>query len=231
MIRYIVTLCIVSVVFISKSIAQDQNQKDVQGLRHGTWAKYYKGSKQLRYTGTFNHGKEEGTFKFYDISGGHPIAIKTYTSGIDMVDVSFYTKSGKKISTGTMKDRSKEGEWLYFHDDGETIMTREYYTNNVLEGIRTVYYKDTKRAQETVYSNGLREGKDIHYNETGTVLKEFVYVHDVLEGAAKLYDYDGKLIREGAYKANRKHGNWKYYKNGTLEKTVKFPQNKIGIRN
>lgn len=210
--------------------AQSYNAFDAQGLRHGSWQKSYEGTAQLRYEGTFNHGKEIDTFKFYDKSGGHPTGIKTYTPGRELVDVKFYTKSGTKISEGTLRGRLKEGEWLYYHKNGTAIMTREVYLNDALEGIRTVYFPDGKKAQETTYKNGLKEGRDIHYNETGTVLKEYMYVNDLLEGPVKLYDYDGRLLREGQYKANRKHGTWKYYVDGTFEKTVKFPQNKIGVQ-
>jgi len=229
MVKYMLILVLLISVIGSKSIAQEANATDEQGLRHGAWAKYYEGTKQLRYSGTFNHGKEEGTFKFYDKSGGHPVATKSYTNGIDDIDVKFYTKEGNLISEGKMNDRSKEGEWRYYHNDGKTIMTTEIYQNNRLEGLRTVFFENGKKAQETIYRNGLKEGKDIHYNETGSVLKEFIYVNDILEGPVKLYNYDGSLLREGNYKANRKHGNWKYYKNGKLDKTVKFPQNKIGV--
>lgn len=231
MIKHILVLLLISSLSNSKSIAQEINQNDSQGQRHGTWTKYYKGTKQLRYTGTFNHGKEEGVFEFYDKSGGKPIAVKSYTKGVDLIDVSFYTKSGKKISTGKMRIKSKEGEWLYYHSDGETIMSKEFYAHNLLEGMRLVYFKNSKKAQETVYTKGLKQGKEIHYNESGTVVKEHSYVKDKLEGPAKFYNYDGSLLREGNYKANRKYGSWKYYKNGKLEKTIKFPQNKIGVGN
>lgn len=229
MIKLFIILLFSSFYVNTTLIAQELNQKDANGLRHGSWSKNFEGSKQVRYTGTFNHGKEEGSFKFYDKSGGHPIAVKTYTPGEETIDVKFYTKSGNVISEGTMIGRSKEGEWLYYHEDGKALMTREFYQNNALEGLRTVYFDDGKKAQETIYSKGLKHGKDVHYSETGNVLKEYTYIKDLLEGPVKLYNYDGDLIKEGNYKANRKHGTWQYYVNGKLDKTVKFPQNKIGV--
>lgn len=210
--------------------AQEYNQKDTQGQRHGIWQKYYDGTKQLRYTGTFNHGKETGEFKFYDKSGGHPTAIKRYTPGQELLDVMFFTKSGKKISEGRMKDRSKEGEWLYYHKGGTAVMTREFYQNNLLEGTRTVYFESGKKAQETQYARGLKQGEDLYFNEEGILLKKLLYKEDKLEGPAVLYSSDGSLLRSGQYKNNRKHGIWNYYKNGRIEKTVKFPQNKIGVQ-
>jgi len=44
----------------------DSNKLDVKGLKHGLWKGFYEPSKRMRYQGTFNHGKEIGTFKYYD---------------------------------------------------------------------------------------------------------------------------------------------------------------------
>lgn len=209
--------------------AQEYNQNDSQGLRHGVWKKYFIGTKQLRYSGTFSHGKERGTFKFYHKSGGHPTAIKTYTTGTDLLDLVYYTKSGNKISEGKMKERSKEGEWIYYHKDGRTIMAREFYQDNSLEAERIVYFTNGKKAQKTMYSKGLRNGEDIYYNEEGMILKKLHFTNDTLEGSAHFFNADGSLLREGQYKKNRKDGIWTYYKNGKVEKTVKFPQNKFGV--
>ncbi len=219
------------IIFQNDTSAQIVNKYDSQGLRHGLWQKFYEGTKQLRYSGTFDHGKEIGSFKFYDKSGGHPTAVKTYTSGSDLLDVSFYTKSGNLISKGFLKNRNKYGEWLYYHQDGTTLMTKESYVDNKLTGMRIVYFQNGQKAQETQYKNGVKEGKETFYNEKGIVLKEFLYVNDMLEGLAKLYDYDGTISKEGSYKSNRKHGVWKYYNNGKVNKTITFPQNKIGVSN
>ena len=227
--RFYIIVLLLSALTSSSLLAQGINQKDAQGLRHGTWSKTYEGTKQLRYTGTFNHGKEEGVFKFYDKRGGKPMAIKKYIPGQNFIEVKFYKNTGSKISEGKMIERSKEGEWLYYHSNGESIMTRELYRNNKLEGTRTVYFLNGKKAQETMYAKGLKEGKEIHYNEEGITTKEYLYVNDILEGHTKLYNADGVIFREGRYKANRKHGSWKYYENGKLDTIIKFPQNKIGI--
>ena len=231
MLKQFLNFCFFFVLFVINSAAQETNSFDENGQRHGVWQKYFEGTKQLRYTGSFDHGKEVGTFKFYDKSGGHPTAIKRYTNGSDLLDVLFYTKSGNLISQGKMRGRNKEGEWLYYHKNGSSIMSRENYTNNKIQGTRIVYFENGTKAQETQYVNGLRQGNDIHFNETGVILKEYVYKEDILEGSVNLYNSDGSLLRQGQYKANRKHGIWKYYVNGKVEKTVKFPQNKIGVYN
>lgn len=229
MVKYILILVSGVIMTPLPGAAQEYNQTDTNGKRHGIWQKYFEGTRQLRYSGTFNHGKEVGTFKFYDKNGGHPTAIKIYTHGTDLLDLTYYTRAGKKISEGKMKERSKEGAWIYYHKDGTSIMAREFYKNNALEGRRTVYFDSGQKAQETQYQKGLRQGPDLYYNENAVLLKKIYFKDDKLEGPAQFYNVDGSLLREGQYKNNRKDGIWKYYKNGKVEKTVKFPQNKIGV--
>ncbi|MDD7914230.1 hypothetical protein [Polaribacter ponticola] len=69
------------VCFFSSSFfyAQKINQFDENKKRTGIWIKYHANNK-VRYTGTFEKGKEIGVFKFYDISSSkHPIIVKTYS--------------------------------------------------------------------------------------------------------------------------------------------------------
>ena len=217
------------VVFQFSAIAQEVNNIDQNGKKHGTWRKFYEGSKQIRYQGTFEHGQEVGTFKFYDKTGGHPTAVKIYTEGSQLLDVIFYTTAGKKVSEGKMKQRSREGKWVYYHKDGVRVMTEENYANDLLEGERIVYFENGAVAQRVNYIKGKEHGQEIHYSEKGVVTKTYTHAEGKLHGPVKLYDLNGVLLREGSYKDNKKHGTWKYYKNGKLEKTLKFPLNKIGV--
>lgn len=210
--------------------AQALNEYDAQGKRHGSWQKFYDSSKQLRYTGSFNHGKEVGVFKFFDSSGGHPTAIKEYTTDSSFVDVTFYTTEGKKVSTGKMKDRKRHGEWLSYHQDGATIMIKEQYNNGLLDGQRNVFFISGLPALVEQYVDGNKEGEAITYTEEGKVLKSVTYKQDKLEGLAIFYNGYGQKEVEGTYKNNRKHGLWKYYKNGQVDKEIKYPRNKIGVQ-
>jgi antitoxin component YwqK of YwqJK toxin-antitoxin module len=209
--------------------AQEFNKTDANNKNHGPWHKFYEGSKQLRYEGTFEHGKEVGIFKFYDKTGGHPTGVKIYTDGNELLEVIFYTTAGKKVSEGKMKQRSREGKWIYYHKDGKRIMTEEVYKNNLLEGDRVVYFENGAIAQRMTYVEGKENGTETHYSEKGVTVKTYTHVDGKLHGPVKLYGLDGTIMREGNYKDNKKHGTWKYYTNGKLEKTLKFPLNKIGV--
>jgi len=232
MIKSTVLFALFNLFFIGISVAQEFNSLDENGERHGPWRKYYDGAKQLRYEGVFNHGKEQGVFKFYNRkSGDQPSATKSYTSGSTILDVVFYQKDGKKASAGQMNGRKRIGEWTYYHKDGQHVMTTERYENDILNGERIVYYMNGQIAQKQYYTQGKLEGEEVNYSDKGVLLSSYTYVNGILEGIVKIYNDTGSLLREGYYKADKKDGIWKYYKNGKLEKEVKFPNNKIGVQN
>jgi antitoxin component YwqK of YwqJK toxin-antitoxin module len=212
-------------------MSQSFNQKDAQGNRNGQWRKFHEGTKQLRYEGTFVHGQEIGVFKFYDTdSGKQPSATKSYTAGSERIDVSYFRKGGTKLSEGQVKGRKKEGKWKYFHPDGITIMTIEYYKSDLLEGERTVYFANGQIAQKQTFVLGKEEGIDAHFSEKGIQLKMYTFQKGRLEGNSKIWNTDGNLLIEGRYKDNKKHGTWKYFVNGKLDKELKYPQNELGVQ-
>ena len=232
MIKQLLFFVVISSMLSSVLYAQEFNKYDENGERHGAWRKFYEGNKQLRYEGTFSHGKEQGIFKFYDrTSGKQPAATKSYITGSTVLDVVYYQKNGKKISEGQLDGRKRIGEWRYYHQNGETIMTTENYVNGVQEGEKTVYFENGKPAQHTIFVNGKEEGQDLHYAENGILLSSYTYVSGILQGPVKIYDITGNLTREGNYKEGKKHGTWKYYKGGKLDKEIQFPVNRIGVQN
>ena len=200
---------------------------DAQGNRHGLWKKTYDGGKQLRYEGTFENGKEVGEFKFYcETCKDKPTVIKNFSGKDGMADVKYFTITGKLVSEGKMKDKDRVGEWVYYHEKSKEIMTRENYTNGKLQGKVITYYPNGKITEETTYKNGIKEGENNYYSPEGVLLKKLLYRNDQLQGAALHYDAYGNLVIEGFYKDGKKHGLWKYYKDGkvVLEETYPKPQ-------
>ncbi len=222
------------VVFFSKPLlAQDKvNRFDENGKRHGLWQKYYPNTTQLRYQGTFNHGKEIGEFKFYcETCKEQPIALKKFSENDSIAQVTFFTKKGIPISKGQMVGKKRIGKWVYFHKDGKTLLSEENYANGLLEGLKITYYPNQVITQETHYLNGKKNGIEKYYSPQGVLLKQFFYKDDTLQGNAKYYDADGNLIIEGTYKDGRKHGLWRYYKGGKLIKEERFPKPLKKVKN
>lgn len=203
---------------------EELNAYDAQDKRHGVWKKYYPNSKQLRYTGEFEHGKEVGTFKFYcQDCGDQPDLVKEFEANSDRAFLSYYSK-GQLISKGEMRGKEKAGTWIYYHKDGQTPMTEENYTDNYLQGLKITYYANGNKTEVVNYSQGKREGESSYYSPAGVKIKHFTYKNDMLHGAVKYFDAKGQLLVSGNYKEDAKHGLWQYFEAGKLVKEERFPK-------
>lgn len=193
------------------------NQFDADGKRHGPWKVTFDGSTQLRYEGTFEHGKEVGIFKFYcEACKDQPMAIKKFTGKDSISEVQYFTVKGKLVSEGKMNGKLRWGEWLYYHEKSQNLMMQENYKNGILDGKKITYFPNGKITEETQFSNGMKHGKNYYYSPDGILLKKLHYQNDQLQGPALYYDAYGKVVIEGSYKNGKKHGLWKYYKNGNI---------------
>ena len=206
-------------------VAQEINQFDDAGERHGIWQKKFPNSDQLRYKGQFKHGKEIGTFKFYcEDCKSQPMVIKKFSSRNNQADVQYFTKSGKLVSEGKMAGKDRIGEWVYYHKKTVGIMTREFYHDGVIDGVKSTYYLNGQITEELNYENGLKQGENNYYSPAGILLKELMYFNDLLHGPAKYYDAHGNVTIKGQYIKGKKHGLWKYYKNGKVELEETYPK-------
>lgn len=202
--------------------AQDAvNQLDAQGKKHGLWKGVYAESKRPRYEGTFDHGKETGTFKFFDdTKTGTVVATRVF----DPKDGSAYTtifKDGKfKVSEGREVNRQYEGKWIYYHENMPDIMTIEHYKAGKMDGKRTVYYRgsgvpgEEPVAEEANYVKGVKHGPYKTYTLKGTILEDSNFTNGQLDGPATYNDPLGNLVSKGVFKNGKKVGKWQYFKNG-----------------
>lgn len=207
----------------------DFNKLDEKALKHGVWKGFYEESKRQRYEGTFNHGKEEGVFYFFDdTKAKDTIATRTFNKKDNSAYTIFYNQNNTKVCEGKEVNKLYDGEWIYYHKNSEVIMTKEYYKNGKLNGKRTVFFINGKLAEEVNYVNGMKQGKYKKYAENGVVLEESNFKNDQYEGEAVYRDPSGNVAAEGKYVANKKTGIWKFYVNGKLVSTdnMSFPQNK-----
>jgi antitoxin component YwqK of YwqJK toxin-antitoxin module len=221
-------ILIILVFYCQKSAAQsDFNKLDENGLKHGIWKGFYEESKRQRYEGTFEHGKEIGIFYFYDDTKAKDIiATRTFNPKDNSAYTIFYNQKKFKVSEGKEVNKLYEGTWKYYHKDSEVIMTLENYKNGKLNGKRTVFYPNSKIAEESDYVNGLKQGKYKKYSEDGIVLEESNFKDGLYDGNAIYRDPLGNIAAEGKYVANKKTGIWKFYENGKLVSTenMSYPQ-------
>ncbi len=99
------------------------------------------------------------------------------------------------------KDSTRLGWFKAYHANGQ-LSELSNYEQDVLEGLRTMYYED------------------------GTVQIEENYQAGLFEGSYKSYHPNKQLESEGEYKANAMTGEWKfYYDNGQVRELVRFKDN------
>lgn len=199
--------------------AQEINQLDTNGKRHGIWKKTFDTTKVLRYEGEFLNGKEIGVFKFY--KNIKQKAVLTATKEFNKTDfkayVKFFASTGKLISEGNMDGKLYIGEWKYYQKDNDKLLTLEHYdASGNLNGERVVYYPNGEIAEKQFYNVGKLEGASVVYSDKNVLLSEVIYVNDELHGYSKYYAPTGELVAEGLYKNGKKEGIWKYYENGKL---------------
>lgn len=206
-------------IFNLKVSAQtDINKLDSNGKKHGVWKGLYPESKRVRYEGTFEHGKEVGTFNYYDDTKAQSIiATREFAAKDNSVYTIFYDQRKNRVSEGKQVNKLFEGQWKYYHQNSKEVMTIENYKNGKLEGLRTVFYPSTKIAEETNYSNGLKNGLYKKYSEKDAiVLEESNYKNGEYDGLAIYRDPLGNIAAQGKYVNGKKKGIWQFYENGKL---------------
>jgi len=217
------TFLFFSIAFLSIhfSFAQTEiNQLDANEKRHGVWRKYYS-NKRIRYQGKFDHGKEIGVFKFFSAaSSEHPIVIKKFKADNSIADVSFYTENGTLLSKGKMEGKNRIGKWLFYHEDGKTVMSEENYSNGKLDGEYKTFYKSGKSTEIAYYKDGLLDSVYRKYSIKGHLYQHFTYKEGKLNGKAVYYSRKtGVLTTKGEFKNNLRVGTWENYVDGELVST------------
>jgi len=207
--------------FLCAQAQNDFNKLDANGKKDGLWKGYYKESKRLRYEGTFSHGKEIGLFKFFDdTKAGSVIATREFNINGNSAYTVFYDQKNSKVSEGNVVNKLFEGQWKYYHKSSPAIMAVENYKNGKLEGLRSVFYKDGKIAEEISYKNNLKNGSYKNYSSNGVVLEESNFKNDEYHGPAVFRDAEGNIVSKGNFSNGRKSGKWQFFEKGELVKEV-----------
>ena len=201
------------------SFAQTSNQLDDKGLKNGIWKGFHNESKRLRYEGTFNHGKEQGVFKFFDdTKEGTLIATRDFNEKDNSCYTIFYNQKNNKVSEGNVVNKLFEGEWKYYHENSNQILSLENYVNGKLEGLKKVFYATGKISQEINFKNGLKEGSNKVFAENGTIMEESNFKKNVFDGLAIFRSPENVEVGKGFFKNGKKVGIWVFNTNGKITK-------------
>ena len=220
-------------VSISLFAQVDYNKLDSKGNKNGPWKGIYEDTKNPKYEGTFEHGKEVGFFTFFDNTKTKKvIATREFNPKDNSAYTIFYDQNKNKVSEGKVVNKLFEGRWNYYHKASKAIMTIENYTNGKLEGLRSVFYPNGKIAEEINFKDNLKEGICKRYTENVIVIEESAYKNNEYNGVATFKDSDGSLISKGNFVDGKKAGVWHFYEKGKLskEENMSFPQRTLKIK-
>lgn len=218
---------------LSTVFAQEKtNQLDAKGKKDGLWKGVFEESKRPRYEGTFEHGVEVGTFKYFDDTKAKSIiGTRVFSENGTIALTTFFDQKGNKVSEGKTVNRLNEGVWNYYHKGSKQLMKVENYKNGMLEGIQKIYFSTGEIAEETTFKNGLKEGSYKIYVQNGNVVEESTFKNDQYDGPAIFRNPSGIIISKGNFVKNEKKGIWEFYKNGKLDKKETYPLKvKLGKR-
>jgi len=209
---------IVALLITVTAFAQETNKMDANGKRHGVWKGIHDESKRPRYEGTFEHGKETGTFKFFEDNKTSTLKATRTFAADGSCYTTFFDEKGSKLSEGREVNKLNEGEWKYYHPGGKAIMSSERFIKGKLTGIRKVFFPNGNINEETTFVNGMRDGIYKKYTEKGIVLEDSNYKNDQMHGPATYRNGEGKLVATGQYTNGKKTGLWKFYENDKVVK-------------
>ena len=85
----------------------------------------------------------------------------------------FY-ESGDKEMIGEFNGIKKEGDWIYWFQDGKK-WSQASYSNDMKEGMAIVWREDGNKNYEGAYATGRPHGSWIFYDVDGSRLKEVLF--------------------------------------------------------
>jgi antitoxin component YwqK of YwqJK toxin-antitoxin module len=206
----------------------DFNKLDEKGKKHGFWKGVYEDTKNPKYEGTFEHGKEVGVFTFFDnTKTKRVIATREFNPKDNSAYTIVYDQLKNKVSEGKVINKLSEGKWIYYHKASKVIMATENYSKGKLEGLRSVFYPNGKIAEEILYTNDQKNGLYKRYTESGIIIEESNYKNNEYDGLAIFRDPDdGMVVSKGKFVNGKKMGVWQFFNKGKLvkEENMSFSQ-------
>jgi antitoxin component YwqK of YwqJK toxin-antitoxin module len=113
---------------------------------------------------------------------------------------------------GIIKNGKLNGPVTYLRNDSNVI--QQGFMKNGLADSTFITYRISmanykREALKSFFRNGLKEGEETEYNETGVIIYIRNYKEGLLEGDYKHYDDSGNLLTSGLYKKGAKEEEWR----------------------
>lgn len=107
----------------------------------------------------------------------------------------FYTYSDLK--------KTKNGKAIEWYDNGHKRWEGQYINNKKEGEWQEFNFKNGALARKGLYHLGLKEGKWIELDSTGTIRATFFYKNGQKDGAFKVFDKKGEWVSQGWYERDK----------------------------
>ena len=212
--RLTIYISIIFIVFFGSLNAQQINTIDANGLKQGSWKKFYESTKALFYEGQFKDDKPIGTFRHY-YKNGKLRSVTIYQGNVARAEV--FTQKGKLLAKGKFIDQKKDSVWVYFSNYGK-ISQKETFYNGSKTGLEETFYPSGQVASQIEYINGVENGSFIMFYSNGIIENEGEHINGQYNGNYIYYYDNNKKMYEGMYEIGRKNKLWVYYHSDGLIK-------------
>lgn len=119
----------------------------------------------------------------------------------------------------------KQGLWVTVQDSTTNTRMFSNYLDDALNGEVKILINESE-IYRCLYKNGLKNGYESRYAQSGTIKESNVYDQDTLVSSMSFYS-NGTLMEEMYYSNGLKHGsNRKYYTNGKIRQVTSFSNGK-----
>jgi len=219
------TLLVISV-NIAGQTETTVNITDNQGKKQGHWIKKYP-SESIMYDGYFKDDHPVGEMKRY--YEDHTLkSVLIYSENGSKAVAVIYHPNGNISAKGTYLDQKKEGKWQFYSSfKNGCLVSEEYYSDNLRNGLSLKFYADSTIAEKTNYVNDIKQGVWTQYYPGGKICLKSTYLNGKINGKFEFWFENGRIEFSGQYKDDSRDGLWIIYKN---DGTIKYQLNyKSGI--
>ncbi len=181
------------------------NVTDKNGLKQGTWRRYYESDTlftETRYKG----GKPVGATRTYYPNGKRKAVV---THNGNQSAMTGYHDNDSIMVTGTYVNLEKDGLWKYYDEDGR-LTAEESYASGKKHGTWKIYYASGQPAEVSTWKDGRLEGPMKQFFENGKTKFAAVNENGSFEGRCSMFHPNGQVWFIGQYRNGLRNGQWIY---------------------
>lgn len=125
----------------------------------------------------------------------------------------YYTDGGKRLgkrAEGRYREDQQDGEWSYYHENGERRWTGNFSSEKGIHGTNRFWYPNGNLQAEGRFARGVEDGAWRFFHEDGSPLCEGQYDRGKLSGTWTYYYEGGAQAATGTWDQGQRVGTWTY---------------------